>query len=277
MPEPSNSLERELGVATALARTAGQVALSMRATVKSWMKPGDEPVSQADEECSRLIVAGLRSAFPDDAILSEEAADDGSRMRQPRAWMIDPIDGTRDYLAGREGFAAMIGLCAGGRPILGVVYQPTADAMYAGVVATGSARLEREGQVHTLRVSTTDDLGAIRLVASRSHRTSVIDDVRRVLGISDELNIGSVGLKVGLISAGERDLYVNPSSRTKLWDTCAPEAILLAAGGKLSDLDGGLLAYDSPELAHRRGIVASNGLLHDRVIERMAPLFPRKG
>lgn len=267
-------LARELEVASELARAAGALALRSRANVRSWTKPGNEPVTQADCDASLLIVQGLSRAFPEDAILSEEAEDDPRRLAIDRVWMVDPIDGTRDYIAGRDGFAVMIGLAIGGRPALGVVYQPTADALYSGLVAPRRAELERASLRRPLHVSAANELSAIRLVASRSHRTSAIDDVRRVLGISDEVNIGSVGLKVGLISAGERDLYVNPSSRSKAWDTCAPEAILVAAGGRLSDLTGRPLVYDTKEVANRRGLVASNGVLHDRVIAKLGELFP---
>jgi 3'(2'), 5'-bisphosphate nucleotidase len=109
-------------------------------------------------------------------------------------------------------------------------------------------------------------------VASKSHRTGRIDAVKRSLGIDDELNVGSVGLKVALVAQAARDLYVYTGGRTKIWDTCGPEAILSGAGGRLTDVHGQLLSYDQPELYNRQGIVASNGPLHDYVIRSIAPL-----
>ena len=84
--------------------------------------------------------------------------------------------------------------------------------------------------------------------------------------------MGSVGLKIGLVTEAQRDLYVYTGGRTKIWDTCGPEAVLTAAGGKMSDVDGNSLVYDREDLYNRRGIVASNGPLHPFVIETLAPL-----
>ena len=129
----------------------------------------------------------------------------------------------------------------------------------------GGARLA----LHTSTVSSPPD---IRLVASQSHRSARIDAVKRALQITDEINIGSIGLKIGLVTEALRDLYVYLGGRTKIWDTCGPEAILTAAGGRMSDIDGRPLVYDTPDLYNRRGIVASNGPLHDFVIEALAPI-----
>ena len=96
--------------------------------------------------------------------------------------------------------------------------------------------------------------------------------MKRALQITDEMNVGSIGLKIGLVSEAVRDLYVYTGGRTKIWDTCGPEAVLTAAGGRMSDVDGNPLVYDQPDLFNRRGLVASNGPLHDFVIETLAPI-----
>src|SRR5262249_27823581 len=93
----------------------------------------------------------------------------------------------------------------------------------------------------------------------------------RALQISDEINVGSVGLKIGLVSEGTRDLYVYTGSRTKIWDTCGPEAILAGAGGRMTDVDGKPLVYDQANPYNRAGVVASNGPRHDFVIATLAP------
>ena len=88
-------------------------------------------------------------------------------------------------------------------------------------------------------------------MASKTHRTRDVDDFRRALGIDDEVNVGSVGLKVAMVADARRDLYVYPGSRTKLWDTCGPEAVLIAAGGRLTDVHGQPLDYTRPDLQNR--------------------------
>ena len=128
------------------------------------------------------------------------------------------------------------------------------------------------GETKPLAVSDVSAAADVRLVASKSHRSPQLDDVKRALAIDNELNVGSVGVKLCLIAMGVRDLYVNPAAKTKAWDTCAPEAILARAGGRLSDLFGGAIEYQR-ELAHHRGLVASNGRVHDEVVAKLAPLF----
>ena len=278
MDGSSQAFAREITVARELALTAGKLILGYRGTgVLVDKKAGDEPVTRADREASELIVAGLAREFPDDIIISEEAADDPRRLEPGhRVWYIDPLDGTKDFIRGLPGFAVMIGLCVGARPRAGVVFQPVGDRLFwaaegRGAYLVGDGGTGSERRLHCAPVA---DVGQARLVASASHRTGKIDQVKSALGIADEIQIGSVGLKLGLIALAERDLYVNPSSRSKTWDTAAPEAILHEAGGRMTDLWGEPLVYDAPDMWHRRGLLASNGVLHEDVLARLRPLFP---
>jgi 3'(2'), 5'-bisphosphate nucleotidase len=239
-------------------------------------KAGDEPVTEADHAANTLIVDRLRAAFPDDVVLSEEIPDDRSRIGRPRVWMVDPIDGTRDFILGHTGFVVMIGLAIDGRPQVGAVAHPLTRKLWSGVVGAGAWVSEGGGARGPLATSALAAPPGIRLVASKSHRTGRVDAVKKALGIVDEINVGSVGLKIALVAEATRDLYVYTGGRTKIWDTCGPEAILRAAGGRVTDMDGVPLSYDQPELYNRRGIVASNGLLHDFVIATIAPFVPAK-
>jgi 3'(2'),5'-bisphosphate nucleotidase len=267
---------RELAVAEEVALEAARLVLGYHRTdLKIDSKAGNEPVTEADLAASTLIVERLRAAFPDDAVLSEEIPDDGSRLGRPRVWMVDPIDGTSDFIAGDTGFVVMIGLTVEGRPRVGAVAHPLTGRVYGGVVGQGAWRLDPDGTRTPLRTSTLARPPGIRLVASKTHRTPRVDAVKRALGITDEMNVGSVGLKIGLVSEAVRDLYVYTGGRTKIWDTCGPEAILLGAGGRVTDLDGTPLIYDRAALYNSRGIVASNGPLHDFVIETLKPFVPK--
>ncbi|HEX6835906.1 MAG TPA: 3'(2'),5'-bisphosphate nucleotidase CysQ [Polyangia bacterium] len=268
-------LRRELDTAVELARRAGERIRGFHGSgIAVDRKDDDSPVTEADRAANALIVGGLHAAFADDAILSEELPDDGSRLGKNRVWMVDPLDGTKDFIRGRDGFSVMIGLLDGASPALGVVYQPIGDKLYFATRG-GGAFLSRGGAApERLHVSDVRDPSQIRMVASKSHRTETIDRVRAQLGISDELNVGSVGLKLGLIAEGTRDLYVNPAGHSKLWDACGPEAILVEAGGRLSDVSGKPLDYRGHELGNVHGLIASNGILHDEVVRRLASLFP---
>jgi 3'(2'), 5'-bisphosphate nucleotidase len=272
----STSFARELDVAERLAREAGELILRMRTPdIAVDLKAGDEPVTEADRSASRLILQGLTAAFPDDVHISEENADDLRRLDAERVWYVDPIDGTKDFIRGHEGFSVMIGLAVAHRPVLGVVYEPVHDRMFraAGDESWFQARSKPPRR---LQVSSVIESAEIRLVASKSDRPPKLDEVKSALGIRDELNVGSVGLKLCLIALAERDLYVNPTSHSKVWDTCAPEAILRAAGGRITDVHGEPLHYDTRDVHRRDGLVASNNLVHDEVIARLGPLFARR-
>jgi 3'(2'), 5'-bisphosphate nucleotidase len=268
------SYDHELEVARQIALEAAVIVKAYAGTnFRVFSKAGDEPVTEADHAANTLIVARLAREFPSDAILSEELPDDGSRHGANRVWMVDPIDGTRDFILGDVGFAVMIGLCVAGRPTVGVVSQPLTGKTYLGVIGRG-AWMESPGQPRSpLHTSALSGPPGIRLVASKSHRMPRVDAVRAALQIEDEMNIGSVGLKIGLVAEDLRDLYVYTGGRTKIWDTCGPEAILIAAGGIITDMDGLPLSYAIEDLYNRRGIVASNGPLHASVLQILAPIL----
>ena len=259
--------------------TAAKIAREAAVLVRSYhgkrlvieRKSGGEPVTEADKAANTLILQRLSIAFPKDVVLSEEVPDSGARIGRSRIWMVDPIDGTSDFILGDTGFVVMIGLVIDGRPVVGAVAHPLSEKVYGGIVGGGAWVEDSQGARTPLHTSTIARAPGIRLVASKTHRTPRIDKIKQALQIEDEMNVGSVGLKIGLVSEAVRDLYVYTGGRTKIWDTCAPEAILRGAGGNMTDVDGEPLVYDRDELYNRRGIVASNGPLHPFVIETLAP------
>jgi 3'(2'), 5'-bisphosphate nucleotidase len=158
-----------------------------------------------------------------------------------------------------------------------VVYQPVSGVLYRAVKG-GGTWIERPGvEPQRAQVSFHHDIHLMRLAASRSHRSKRMNRVVRSLGVQQEVQRGSVGVKVGLIVEQLCDLYVHLSPRTKQWDTCAPEIVLREAGGEISDLFGGPLRYNVPEVQNRNGLVASNGVAHEAVIEQLKPLLMEFG
>jgi 3'(2'), 5'-bisphosphate nucleotidase len=265
----------ELEAAAKIAREAAVLVRSYRGKrLHIESKAGNEPVTEADKAANTLILQRLGAAFPEDTILSEEVPDTRARLGRRRIWMVDPIDGTSDFILCDTGFVVMIGLVVDGRPTVGAVAHPLSEKVYGGIVGQpGVAWVEDSTGTRTpLNTSSIERAPGIRLVASKTHRTPRIDRIKRALQIQDEMNVGSVGLKIGLVSEAVRDLYIYTGGRTKIWDTCGPEAILRAAGGNMTDVDGAPLVYDREELYNGRGIVASNGPLHPFVIETLAPL-----
>jgi len=270
---------RELDAAIRLARAAGAAALEhyggpLRIVHKS---ENEDPVTQADHAANDVIMAGLQREFPADGLLSEESLDTVRRLSISRVWMIDPLDGTKGFIDGNGDFAVQIGLVEDGTPVLGVVYQPAPDLLQYASRGAGAWVVRPETQPERMRVSSGTDFARMRLAASRDHHSPRMSAVMRALGISEEIRRGSVGIKTGLIAERQCDLYVHLSPRTKHWDTCAPEAILAEAGGRLTDLWGEPLRYNTEDVQNRNGLLAAGGAAHPLVVARLAPLLAEFG
>jgi 3'(2'), 5'-bisphosphate nucleotidase len=250
------ALERELQVARRLAREAGGILLEVYATAFAVReKPaGGGPVTDADARANTLIVDALRAEFPDDAIIAEESVG-ATAAHGPRCWYVDPLDGTREFVDRNGMFAVQIGLALHADAVLGVVFAPVSGKLYSGIAGWGGTVEDAEGSrpLHVAPAPARAD--ELRLVVSRSHRSPRTERVRQALGIARVIESGSVGLKCGLLAEGLADLYLHPSKRTYRWDSCAPEAILRAAGGSLTDLAGHSYRYDGRELENTRGLL----------------------
>jgi 3'(2'), 5'-bisphosphate nucleotidase len=277
--------ERELRVGLELARRAGEAALvyygkPMRVEHKEEF---DEPVTQADRAVNELIVRALREEFPEDGVLAEESVDTDRRIGRERVWMIDPIDGTKGFIAGTGDFCVQIGLAVEGRAALGILYAPATDVLYWAAPGHGAwvvrptSEADRSLKAERLGVTGETDLSRMRLAESRSHRGPRMDSVVSALGVRAEVKSHSVGIKVGLLVEKQADLYIHLSPKTKQWDTCAPEAVLAEAGGRMTDVFGGPMLYNTPDVLNRNGLVASNGAAHEGVIARLGLLLEEWG
>lgn len=274
-------LKRVLNEVLPVAKQAGDLVLKhYQSNIEVHRKQGNEPVTIADRESSELIVSFLQSHFPTDGILSEEGEDQLSWHRYSRTWMVDPLDGTADFIAGRPGFSVMIGLLemqgTTYKPVLGVIHDPLANRSYSAILNQGAYQHAPGQPSKRLAVSTCADLTAFRLISSRSHRSRWMDALKERIGITDEIQLGSVGLKIIRIASNVRDLYVNPEGHCRLWDVCAPEIILHEAGGKMTTIHGDALSYTPDTLRINHGIIASNGCAHDAIIRATAPILSRK-
>jgi len=239
-------------------------------------KTDDEPVTEADRSANQHIVARIQAMFPEDGILSEESKDDLTRLTKSRVWIVDPLDGTKEFIARNGEFSIMIGLAIEGRPVLGVVMQPDPGLLYVGAVNHGAYMVEA-GERIPLTVSDCEQVSKMVLVSSRSHRQQIVDKIRSALHITSERVSGSVGLKVGLISRQLADLYVHPSPGCKEWDICAPYALLEAAGGRMTDCWGNPLVFNKRDVRAHNGLVATNGLAHDEIIDTVARICEEFG
>lgn len=270
-------MERELEITKKIAREAGRILLEIYSGEHGveW-KGYDDPVTAADHAANRFIIAELKRHFPDDGILSEEATDDQSRLHKARVWLVDPMDGTKQFIERIGEFAVMIGLAINGKPELGVVYNPATDKMYYAASGSG-AYLEEPLTTKRLHVATTTDPAQMAAAMSRSHHSPKVDAIKERLGITQQVQSGSVGLKIGLLAEGCAHLYVHLGAKTNQWDTCAPQAIIEAAGGVMTDRDGQPLQYNIAEIRNLNGVVASTGVMHERVIEETKKVLRESG
>lgn len=271
-------LDRELVEAVKLAREAGEILMRIYATDFDVEYKGEaNPVTEADRLANDLLVRRLREAFPNDGVVAEETPDKSDALRRGRCWYVDPLDGTKEFIAKNGEFSVMIGLAIDGEARLGVVYKPVGDRLYRGVVGD-SAFIDVGDRTFALGVTDVSTPAELRLVVSRSHRSEATDQLVERLGIEDERQSGSVGLKVGLIAEREADIYVHLSEHSSAWDACAPEAVLRAAGGRFTDLSGRSFHYGGRDMQNRRGILAVNGQeTLDAVLEVVEDIARAKG
>ncbi|MFW5877208.1 MAG: 3'(2'),5'-bisphosphate nucleotidase CysQ family protein [Myxococcota bacterium] len=251
--------------AVRIARGAGELLMSLyEGDIAVDLKGESDPVTEADRQANEYVVAELRKLFPNDGVVAEETPDQSDALKHGRCWYVDPLDGTKEFIAKNGEFAVMLGLAIDGGARLGIVYQPAADKLYRGVVGQG-AFLEQGGRTEELHVSEVSDPAALRLVVSRSHRSEATDRIKERLGIVHEACSGSVGLKIGMIAERRADLYVHPSDRSSAWDACGPEAVLRAAGGRFADMAGRPFRYGGVDMGNRHGILACNTAAFDAV------------
>ncbi|HZF78836.1 MAG TPA: 3'(2'),5'-bisphosphate nucleotidase CysQ, partial [Rubrivivax sp.] len=228
-----------------IARQAGEVILDVyRGDFTVREKADASPVTQADERAEASIVPALQVLSPHFPVVAEEAASRGeSPVVDQSCWMVDPLDGTREFVARSGEFTVNIGLVVQGVPLLGVVFVPVHDTLYAGIAGLG-AWVERRGQRLAISCRRVPLEGAT-LATSRWHGSdSALHDWLQDKPVAARITAGS-SLKFGLLAEGRADLYPR-FGRTMEWDTAAGDALLTAAGGQVVDLQGRSLRYAKP-------------------------------
>src|SRR3954452_14108597 len=234
--------DRLISVAAALALDATAAILAVRRRGVDVVRKEDRsPVTEADHAAEAIIVAGLRKAVPDIPVIAEEEVA-GGRITEPSAryWLVDPLDGTREFAAGNDEFAVNIGLVRDGRPVLGVVGIPAAGELFGGIVGRGAWK--RAGGVETAVSARLPPEEGLTVLASRYHGSSTrLDEFLSGRRVAKLINFGS-SVKFCRLAEGIADLYPR-FGRTMEWDTCAPQAVLEAAGGTVRTFAGVDLRY----------------------------------
>lgn len=229
-------------------------------------KQDSDPVTAADEAASAFILEMLQQQLDPAKFgyMSEETYQPGPPLPQPYVWIIDPLDGTRDFIEKTGEYAVHIALVQQGRPVLALVAWPEVGKLYTAILGQGTYVENRQGERQKLQVSAVSDPTQMRLVVSRSHRDQRFDTLLRRLPTQAQTAVGSVGCKIATLLEQRAELYpsLTTKSAPKDWDLAAPELILTEAGGQFSHFDLTPMIYNRGDAAQWGGFLASNGSAH---------------
>jgi myo-inositol-1(or 4)-monophosphatase len=252
-------LERELKVAEEAARAAGEIIRGYyEGTIAVREKSHDNPVTEADLRSNECIETRIRAAFPADGWLSEETRDSHERLGRERVWIVDPLDGTKEFIQHIPELCVCIALVERGAPIVGVSYNPITDDMVSAARGGGT---HHNGK--STRVSDVGNLRDARVLASRSEdKRGEWDPFKPKMNV---VLTGSVAYKLALIASGRGDATFSLTPKNE-WDICSGAALILEAGGRITDRDGKPLRFNQ-EKTLLPGIIATNGALFGAVCD----------
>ena len=235
---------------------------------KTTIKSDNSPVTEADHLANDLILKHLSIHFPDYGIISEETEDNINTYKKEKIFVIDPIDGTKGFIAKNGEFAIMIGILKNFKPYFGIIYEPVSKKLYFAEENFGSFLELSSGKILTLKTSRIDNFENARMLRSRNHFSLQDKMLSELLSLPNFNSSGSIGLKGGKIASQENDIYINLSSCLGKWDACAPQIIIEQAGGEVFDKFGFPLKYTELGENMLNGFIGTNGKLNRREILR---------
>lgn len=225
-------------------------------------KDDQSPVTLADTRAEDTIKKGL--ACYGYGCICEETPED--KLDHDYIWVIDPLDGTKDFVEKTGEFAVMVGLLYKNKPVLGVVYAPALKKLYTAKKGEGAFLNGKP-----IHVSDRDHLNQFRVVTSKFHFDNKDQACIDRLGVASSEKVGSAGVKVGLVAEGKAELYFNRHEFMGKWDCCAPQVILEEAGGEVYDINGAPLTYESRKRQMPTGLIATNGTNKERILKILNP------
>jgi len=227
-------------------------------------KKDNSPLTEADLKSNDIIQKIIASTgYP---VLSEESLDDKKRLEYEKIWIIDPLDGTSDFVSKSGEFTIMIALVDKHEPILGVIYWPINDILYLAQKDCGAYKFVNDVW-EKLTISKRSELRNCRALGSRHHLSSHETSFLKMLNVEKFSERGS-SLKITDICTGVAELYFTMTSKMKQWDTCASNCLITEVGGKMTDMLGNKLEYNTENIYHKNGILVTNGIIHDLITDR---------
>ncbi len=257
MPDVDPDASIHAALLTDTVREAGALALQMfRTDLKTWIKGASSPVSEADIAVNDLIEARLRTATPDYGWLSEESPQDLARLQKKLIWIVDPIDGTRAYLAGHEDWSVSVALVSDGLPILGAVFAPVTGELYFAARGTGTTL-----NGAAVQASTGDTLDLARIAGPKA----IIGQLQRIgENITIHPRIGSLALRLCRVADGQLDIAC-AGGHSQDWDLAAANLIVQESGGEMSEIKGDRLVFNRSDITHGL-LLAAGRARHRRLV-----------
>lgn len=251
--------ERELETAKKAAVNAGKAILEIYQNtdeVNIEYKPDGSVLTQADRAANEIIVRVLKENFPQYAILSEEEKDNKDRLNQEYCFIVDPLDGTKEFLKRNGQFTVNIALACQHRSVMGVIYVPVSGELYFAAEGFGAFKKSEDGIRHQLAVSDNREISSLRLVMSNSHGCEQMDALIEKYQITHFVKVGS-SLKGCMVASGQADVYYrfNP---TMEWDTAAMQCIAEEAGAIFRQMDGSVMTYNREDSRNSKGFYLIN-------------------
>ena len=230
-------------------------------------KDDDSPITQADIESNKILKEVLEKTGI--SILSEEDTDDKKRLSEKKIWIIDPLDGTTDFVNRTGEFTVMVGLVENQRSVMGIIYWPIKKKMYLAEAGKGAFCYNEEWE--KIEVTMMSEMQNCHALVSRHHLSEKEKKLLDEMEISVVTSIGS-SLKVTEIASGEAEIYLTTTNKMKQWDTCASNCIISEAGGKMTDISGKEMVYNTESVNHENGILVTNGLIHQDALDAVSRL-----
>ena len=265
---PFNSRQSELEKILAGVVKAGEKIIEIYNTdFTSEKKDDDSPITQADIESNKILKEVLGETGI--SILSEEDADDKKRLSEEKIWIIDPLDGTTDFVNRTGEFTVMVGLVEKQKSILGIIYWPIKKKMY--LAESGKGAFCHDEEWENIEVTMMSEMQNCHALVSRHHLSEKEKKLLDEMEISVVTSIGS-SLKVTEIASGDAEIYLTTTNKMKQWDTCASNCIISEAGGKMTDISGKEMIYNTESVNHENGILVTNGLIHQDALDAISKL-----
>jgi 3'(2'), 5'-bisphosphate nucleotidase len=261
------NLQQILQIALPITREAAKILKSYyQKTQIDIQYKGEDPVTAADIAVSNYLIEQLQSQLGNQEFgyISEEKYQE-QQLTQELIWIIDPLDGTRDFIDKTGEYAIHIALVKNHRPVLALIAIPETEKIYYAILGSGTYVETSDGKIQKLQISTTEKIEDLIVLVSRSHRTEKLEYILKNLPCQNHKSVGSIGCKIATMIENQADIYISISGKSapKDWDIAAPELILTEAGGKYTHFDLTPLQYNTGDVNQWGGLLASNGKFHD--------------